>query len=413
MSCYNCNCDPCSCPGITSYGAFPYPVPATCPTAVNVCCDGTNPCDCAPKLYEEIASFVVPAVDSGVNVTVCDADSWLVGTCVAITDGTNTAILQVASRDTTNNTLFLVNQGASNNPAPGTTISSDAYIFSYGVCPGAGSASGCREITSFVGEAFNIPAEGATGTMRLDDCTNAAVGQSFYIQDIGCVTIQTIDSNDPVAVWTISVDTLSTGVVAGQIVPSGAFVVPSNKCLVTSEEFTGIGSPDEPLTLARIPAFFAHSPQGTQTVDASFATSTGSPQASPTQLITLGDIIPFATVEYDELGDFSNVTNTFTVSVAGQYYLYASAEIDETFVAGEYALALKLNTDNLIWGNSNEPVYSLDDSTDQKMHGGWSAELAVGDTIQVIILDNEGGGPSAVSLEPVTFGAFLIQRESV
>lgn len=248
MSCSCCNCIPCSCNTLSSIPACPVPVgciPAVCVPDPVCVCGG------AAKVFEEIDGFVLPAIDSGVTVSVKCVLDWLVGCCVLVKDVNESAFLRIDSIDEDNGTLFLVNIGAEGNPDPGYSFIDPTNILLVGECPESSQdLSACVFFKVDVAEAFTVPLGGSSSNITLSECLNVSVGQGLFIEGLGTVSIVSIVSNDPIAVLEITTTCLLPGVTVGVTsIPAGNYVTPSEICISTEGDLSGTGSSTDPLTV--------------------------------------------------------------------------------------------------------------------------------------------------------------------
>jgi len=222
-----------------------------------------DPTESISQIFEEISSFIVPAIDAGVNVSVKAACRWLVGCCVIVKDDSEIVELQIASSDLDNNTLFLVNKGAEGNPIPGTVLSDPSSIFFKGKCSETAvtpdDEHSFRMITS---ELFVVPDVGANSTLKLEDNIGLSVGQSLFLEGGVCVEVTSISVVDGVTCVEVEGLSLPSGVLPGSIIPSGSFVVTSDTCISTDDTIDGTGTSSDPFSVFNIlPCAFLEGPE--------------------------------------------------------------------------------------------------------------------------------------------------------
>lgn len=254
MSCL-CNCTPCSCatvsvpslptcdPFITCGTVCP-PVPVTCPEDPQI-----------SQFWEPVSTFVVPAVDAGVNVAVKAACQWVVNCCVEIKDETNSIEMRIGSIDLDSNILFLVNIGAPENPAPGTVFTDESKIFFKGICtviltPEVEEELLTQSFQMIVETLFVVPDVGANSTIILEGKIRLEIGQILFMQGGVCVEV-TSNSIQPevTAVGVVGVH-LPPSILPGSTISVGSFVTTAESCVATDDSISGHGTASAPLSVS-------------------------------------------------------------------------------------------------------------------------------------------------------------------
>lgn len=428
MSCCRCNCDPCACSGgnIPAIPIVPIPAPplSNCSVQQNPCeVPSEDPCaEQAPRLFEQIDPIVVPPVDSSITVSVCDVDNWLLNCCVVIKDDTNVVSLRIGGASTANNTLELFNDGFVDNPLPGTVFSDPTYMFFSGICPLIeADPADCVDVNVLVEEAFSAPDEFSTALMKINDCTTAVVGQEFFVSGLGCVLVQDIPVNTPMATWEISVVDYLPGVTAGTIVPSGAFIVPANDCfggVVTDDSLTGVGTNADPLSVAMQPSWFVchELSVGITTMPDRHYVCGLPPGPANHPLFVAPDAppspVPLSHVIHDNFAGVDLPNNGYIIPKDGEYFIHMYVQTSEGGADGDYTTLLAINDNEIIMDSStagNLDVVTTD-RFDTHLLINANVRLSAGDVVKGYVYFDAGAGivQTALDVEVVFFGGFYV-----
>jgi hypothetical protein len=226
MSCCRCHCSPCSC-NVTEVRT---PAPEARVYHFN---DGT----CCPikGWYEtlNLASWTPPASGASTIIAVCDATQYPVGTCVKVSDGSNTAVLKVTGWNKDKDAIYVL--GYDNAENTGGTLSGLINSFPLAICPVETQEGGvvCDRDYMVTAEAFVQPTAitsgGGTVKIVFDRPQTLQLGMSIYVVGAGYMEVSVPPSGTFVAcgtefyVYNLGAAS-NTG--AGVTVPSGAAAYP-------------------------------------------------------------------------------------------------------------------------------------------------------------------------------------------
>ena len=187
MSCCNCHCSPCTC-NVTEVRV---PAPEARIYHFN---DG----NCCPikGWYEtlNVASWTPPAAGATTMIAVCDATQYPVGTCVKVSDGTNSNVMKVTGWNSVKDAIYVL--GYNNAENVGGTMSGLINSFPLAVCPVETESEGvvCDRDYMVTAEAFVMPTAitsgGGTVKLVFDKPQTLQVGMSIYVAGAGYMQIE-------------------------------------------------------------------------------------------------------------------------------------------------------------------------------------------------------------------------------
>ena len=188
MSCCRCHCSPCSC-NVTEVRT---PAPEARFYHFN---DG----NCCPikGWYETlgVSSWTPPAAGASTIIAVCDATQYPVGTCVKVSDGTNTAVLKVTGWNNDKDAIYVLAYDNAENT--GGTLSGLINSFPLAICPVETQEGGvvCDRDYMVTAEAFVQPTAitsgGGTVKIVFDKPQTLQYGMSIYVVGAGYVEVST------------------------------------------------------------------------------------------------------------------------------------------------------------------------------------------------------------------------------
>lgn len=188
MSCCRCHCSPCSC-NVTEVRT---PAPEARFYHFN---DG----NCCPikGWYETlgVSSWTPPAAGASTIIAVCDATQYPMGTCVKVSDGTNTAVLKVTGWNNDKDAIYVLAYDNAENT--GGTLSGLINSYPLAICPVATQAGGvvCDRDYMVTAEAFVQPtaitSSGGTVKIVFDKPQTLQFGMSIYVVGAGYMEVST------------------------------------------------------------------------------------------------------------------------------------------------------------------------------------------------------------------------------
>lgn len=218
--CNQCSRNPCCCPD-------PHPVPA--PPVISV---ESNPAaipecpNCPPVIHETLDEFVVPALDQSVEVKVCDAEAWPVSLCVDLSDGNESAVMRIVSRNLVANTITLQNEEFEDT-IEGIVLVNEVVMVLKGLCPKKPEKEchllGVRTIGPVI-----VPAIDGQATVELNVCVFLKADQVLYLEGFGCLRVVAVVQEEPNTIFIGEFYDLY-GNVEGTSIPSG-FVTTADMC---------------------------------------------------------------------------------------------------------------------------------------------------------------------------------------
>jgi hypothetical protein len=228
MSCCRCHCSPCSC-NVTEVRA---PAPEARVYHFN---DG----NCCPikGWYETlgVSSWTPPAAGASTIIAVCDATQYPVGTCVKVSDGTNTAVLKVTGWNMAKDAIYVL--GYDNAENTGGTLSGLINSFPLAICPVETQEGGvvCDRDFMVTAEAFVQPTAitsgGGTVKIVFDVPQTLQLGMTIYVVGAGYMEVSVPPSGTFVACGTefYAYNLGTTGNAApGETIPSGKAAYPDH-----------------------------------------------------------------------------------------------------------------------------------------------------------------------------------------